>query len=94
LRVIVVSGRDCQSARQSSRDKHDCVEEVNVKEVLSLHVEELEQRIAPSTMGEGNNNPGENNTNNPGNEPPDGGGGDGNNNPGENNTNNPGNETP
>ena len=51
----------------------------------------LEERIAPSA----NLNPGQNNTNNPGNEPPDGGGGNaGNNNPGENNTNNPGNETP
>lgn len=52
-----------------------------------LEVEVLEERIALDS----NNNPGENNTNNPGNEPPDGGG---NNNPGENNTNNPGNETP
>jgi hypothetical protein len=51
----------------------------------------LEERIAPSA----NLNPGHNNTNNPGNEPPDGGSGNpGNNNPGENNTNNPGNETP
>jgi hypothetical protein len=59
--------------------------------VLELKIEALEERIAPSTLGSGNNNPGENNTNNPGNEPPDGGG---TNNPGENNTLNPGNETP
>jgi len=33
----------------------------------------LEERIAPTATGNpGNNNPGENNTNNPGNEPPDG----------------------
>jgi hypothetical protein len=38
---------------------------------LRLHVEELEQRIAPSTFvgdNPGNNNPPLNNTNNPGNE--------------------------
>jgi hypothetical protein len=52
-----------------------------------FQIRQLEERIAPSS----NLNPGENNTNNPGNEPPDGGG---NNNPGENNTLNPGNETP
>jgi hypothetical protein len=33
-------------------------------------IEELEERIAPTNPG--NNNPGENNTNNPGNQPPDG----------------------
>jgi hypothetical protein len=60
----------------------------------ALYIEELEERIAPSGLG--NNNPGENNTLNPGNQPPDGGGGGnpGTNNPGENNTLNPGNETP
>jgi hypothetical protein len=58
-----------------------------------LTIERLEERIAPGTLGNpGNNNPGENNTNNPGNEPGDGGGGGGNNNPPANNTNNPGNE--
>jgi hypothetical protein len=50
----------------------------------------LEERIAPTA----NLNPGQNNTNNTGNQPGDGGGNPGNNNPGENNTNNPGNETP
>jgi hypothetical protein len=62
-----------------------------VKKSLVLHVQELEERIAPS-----NNNPGENNTLLPGDQPGEGGGGGnpGNNNPGENNTNNPGNETP
>jgi hypothetical protein len=40
---------------------------------LALDVEELEERIAPSVIGNpGNNNPGQNNTNNPGAE---GGGG-------------------
>ena len=39
------------------------------KKELRLHVEELEQRIAPDTIGNpGNNNPPLNNTNNPGNE--------------------------
>jgi hypothetical protein len=47
----------------------------------------LEERIAPTA----NHNPGQNNTNQPGDQPGSGGG---NNNPGENNTNNPGNETP
>jgi hypothetical protein len=66
---------------------------------MTLAIEILEERIAPSALGNpGNNNPGENNTNLPGNQPSDGGGGGGgnpgNNNPGENNTNNPGNETP
>jgi hypothetical protein len=65
---------------------------------LALNVEELEQRIAPSLLytNPGNNNPGENNTNLPGNQPKDGdgGGNPGTNNPGENNTLNPGNETP
>jgi hypothetical protein len=50
--------------------------EVNeVKTKLRLRVEELEQRIAPSEVGQGlgignpgNNNPPANNTNNPGNE--------------------------
>jgi hypothetical protein len=39
-----------------------------------FQIETLEERIAPSSgLGNpGNNNPGENNTNNPGNEPPDG----------------------
>jgi hypothetical protein len=66
---------------------------------MKLKLEELEERIAPTGMGNpGNNNPGENNTNLAGNEPGDGGGmgggGDtnGNNNPGENNTNLPGNQ--
>ena len=40
---------------------------------LMLNVEELEERIAPNPTGNpGNNNPGENNTNNPGNQPKDG----------------------
>lgn len=46
-------------------------QEVNVKdEALTLTVEELEQRIAPDTLGDNpdNNNPPLNNTNNPGNE--------------------------
>jgi hypothetical protein len=39
----------------------------------TLEIELLEERIAPSATGNpGNNNPGENNTNNPGNQPPDG----------------------
>ena len=62
-----------------------------------LTLEELEERIAPTGMGNpGNNNPGENNTNLPGDQPGEGGGGGnpGTNNPGENNTLNPGNETP
>jgi hypothetical protein len=52
-----------------------------------LKVEELEERIAPSGMGDtaDNNNPGSNNTNLAGNEG--GGGNPGNNNPGSNNTN-------
>ena len=38
-----------------------------------LELEELEERIAPGAIGNpGNNNPGENNTNNPGNQPKDG----------------------
>ena len=59
---------------------------------IRLELEQLEERIAPSS----NNNPGENNTNLPGNQPGEGGGGGnpGNNNPSENNTLNPGNETP
>jgi hypothetical protein len=59
---------------------------------IRLELEQLEERIAPSS----NNNPGQNNTNLPGDQPGDGGGGGnpGNNNPGENNTLNPGNETP
>jgi hypothetical protein len=36
---------------------------------ILLNVEELEERIAPSSIGNpGNNNPSANNTNNPGNE--------------------------
>jgi hypothetical protein len=71
-------------------------------QALLLKVEELEERIAPSGMGNpGNNNPPFNNTNNPGNEGTggsvstgngSGGGNPGNNNPGENNTNLPGNQ--
>lgn len=57
-----------------------------MKEV-KLELEQLEERIAPSS----NNNPGSNNTNLPGDQPGSGGG---TNNPGENNTLNPGNETP
>jgi len=39
------------------------------QEMLLLEVEELEERIAPSSIGNpGNNNPLRNNTNNPGNE--------------------------
>ena len=42
-------------------------------EDLKLEIELLEERIAPSSTGNpGNNNPGENNTNNPGNQPKDG----------------------
>jgi hypothetical protein len=39
-----------------------------------FQIEKLEERIAPrgGRGHPGNNNPGENNTNNPGNEPPDG----------------------
>ena len=55
-----------------------------------FHVMKLEERIAPSA----NLNPGQNNTNLPGDQPGGGGGNPGNNNPGENNTLNPGNETP
>ena len=68
-----------------------------MKEEIMLQVDELEERIAPSALGNpGNNNPGENNTNLQGDQPGEGGGGGnpGNNNPGENNTNNSGNETP
>ena len=40
------------------------------KEEILLNVEELEERIAPSATGNpGNNNPGQNNTNLPGNQP-------------------------
>ena len=63
---------------------------------MKLTIEQLEERIAPSELGNpGNNNPGENNTNLAGNQPTDGGdggGNPGNNNPPLNNTNNPGNE--
>jgi len=52
-----------------------------------LRFEKLEEWIAPTA----NHNPGQNNTNLPGDQPSNGGG---NNNPGENNTLNPGNETP
>ena len=42
-------------------------------EPMLLQIEELEERIAPDATGNpGNNNPGENNTNNPGNQPKDG----------------------
>jgi len=58
-----------------------------VEKKVRFRIEKLEERIAPTA----NHNPGENNTNLTGNQPPDGGG---NNNPGENNTLNPGNETP
>jgi hypothetical protein len=38
-----------------------------------FQIEQLEERIAPSATGNpGNNNPGKNNTNNPGNQPKDG----------------------
>lgn len=45
--------------------------EVSRLKELMLHVEELEQRIAPDLLTDiyltdGNNNPGQNNTNNPG----------------------------
>jgi hypothetical protein len=72
-----------------------------IKSQVLLNVEELEERIAPSVVGNpGNNNPPMNNTNNPGNEGTggsvstgnNGGGNPGNNNPGENNTNLPGNQ--
>ena len=40
------------------------------KKEMQLEVEELEERIAPSALGNpGNNNPGQNNTNLPGNQP-------------------------
>ena len=40
-----------------------------MKDQILLDVEELEERIAPSSVGNpGNNNPSLNNTNNPGNE--------------------------
>ena len=40
---------------------------------LELKLETLEERIAPDALGNpGNNNHGENNTNNPGNQPGDG----------------------
>jgi hypothetical protein len=40
-----------------------------MKDQIALNVEELEERIAPSALGNpGNNNPPLNNTNNPGNE--------------------------
>jgi len=46
-----------------------------MKDQIQLNVEELEERIAPDATGNpGNNNPGENNTNNPGNQPKDGNG--------------------
>jgi len=39
------------------------------QDLIQLEVEELEERIAPSALGNpGNNNPPQNNTNNPGNE--------------------------
>lgn len=42
---------------------------MNEREDVKLEIEELEPRIAPSATGNpGNNNPGKNNTNNPGNE--------------------------
>ena len=72
----------------------------HLKNEFLLHIEELEERIAPDNVG--NNNPPLNNTLNPGNEGTGGdvstgngsGNGDnsGNNNPGENNTNLPGNQ--
>ena len=38
-----------------------------------FEIEKLEERIAPTATGNpGNNNPGQNNTNNPGNQPPNG----------------------
>jgi hypothetical protein len=38
-----------------------------------FQIETLEERIAPTATGNpGNNNPGQNNTNNPGNQPPNG----------------------
>jgi hypothetical protein len=37
---------------------------------VGFEIEKLEERIAPTNPG--NNNPGENNTNLPGNQPPDG----------------------
>ena len=42
---------------------------MNDQPAIQLDVEELEERIAPSALGNtGNNNPPHNNTNNPGNE--------------------------
>jgi hypothetical protein len=42
---------------------------MNDQPAIQLDVEELEERIAPSALGNpGNNNPSNNNTNNPGNE--------------------------
>jgi len=45
-------------------------------ETLKLEIELLEERIAPDTSpgNPGNHNPGENNTNQPGNQPGDGNG--------------------
>jgi hypothetical protein len=38
-----------------------------------FQIEQLEERVAPTATGNpGNNNPGQNNTNNPGNQPPNG----------------------
>ena len=43
--------------------------ETKMKDEIVLQVDELEERIAPSALGNpGNNNPPLNNTNNPGNE--------------------------
>jgi hypothetical protein len=42
----------------------------NQPKKVSFEIVKLEERIAPTNPG--NNNPGENNTNNPGNQPPDG----------------------
>jgi hypothetical protein len=60
------------SVSRKGRSKVDEHEPDEVKD--RFRIVKLEERIAPSGgLGNpGNNNPGENNTNNPGNEPPDG----------------------
>jgi hypothetical protein len=67
------SGKSCPNvhsfAREAARSSPTFLEATMKKTALRLHVEELEQRIAPDTIGNpGNNNPPLNNTNNPGNE--------------------------
>jgi hypothetical protein len=50
--------------------------EQRVEDKARFHIDQLEKRIAPTAAGNpGNNNPGLNNTNLTGNQPPDGGSG-------------------